>query len=142
MCRQPWKKKFLVFCPYVVPFTVNERLPLVWPEFRETPEEPPDAVNVPPLNDKSTPMPVSKPDKGIDVSLSVTERRHDRWTHKRIAESPIFVWSEKNYGYPTFLADESHFSACCWLTSVTGHSRSRLPAQMAGKGCSLIRPRQ
>jgi hypothetical protein len=97
----PWAKiDCEIKSEYVVPFTVNERLHLVWPEFRDHPQETQPTPQVPKLNDKGpTDIPISKPLKTTDVYLLLTERRHDGWTHKRVAESPIsgFVFDQSSF---------------------------------------------
>jgi hypothetical protein len=103
----PWAK---IDCdiksPYVVPFTVNERLHLVWPEFRDHPQETQPTPQIPKLNDdRPTDVQIAKPVKAVDVYLSLTERRHDRWTHKRVADSAILNASD-----PRLLGDQSVFS--------------------------------
>ena len=96
--------------PYAVPFTVNERLHLVWPEFRESSSSPSPDAQIPKLNDNGpTNVPVSTPHKQVDVYMALTERKQDRWTHKRVSETPIatFIVSDTNLG---LLGERSRFS--------------------------------
>lgn len=72
---------------YLVPLVTNERLHLVWPEFRERPKGP-DQATVP---DSTAPGPVDidKPVKDIDVYLAVSELRSGKWTPKKVSQEPM-----------------------------------------------------
>jgi hypothetical protein len=71
---------------YLVPLVANERLHLVWPEFREQPDEQ-GSINVPAQNAQSVSL--DKPWKKMDVFLAVTEFRSGKWTPKKVAQQPV-----------------------------------------------------
>lgn len=103
---------------YLVPLVANERLHLVWPEFRERPKGPEKAT----VPDSSTPgqVDIDKPVKDIDVYLAVSELRSGKWTPKKVAQEPMAAetgvtddFDKSHYAiYPidlTWLADGAPF---------------------------------
>lgn len=85
---------------YLVPLVANERLHLVWPEFRES-SSMPTTVDVPQANSTVNVAPTNKQ---IDVYLATTELRNAKWTPKRVSKDPI---SSGVYADGTF--DRSQF---------------------------------
>ena len=71
---------------YLVPLVANERLHLVWPEFRESPAEQ-GAVDIPSQNAKGVPL--VKPLKKMAVYLAVTEFRSGKWLPKKVTQDPV-----------------------------------------------------
>lgn len=83
----PWSKvECDIKSDYLVPLVANERLHLVWPEFREEPDEQGN-VSVPSQGDSNVAM--KKPNKKMDVYLAVTEFRSGKWTPKKVAQDPV-----------------------------------------------------
>src|SRR4028119_1750167 len=70
----------------LVPLISNERLHLVWPEFREEPVQP-SHVSTPEANKSS--VPVGKPQKKMNVFLAISEYRNGKWTPKKVSEQPV-----------------------------------------------------
>ncbi|HJX26540.1 MAG TPA: neuraminidase-like domain-containing protein, partial [Thermoanaerobaculia bacterium] len=79
----------------LVPLISNERLHLVWPEFREEPVQP-SHVSTPEANKSS--VPVGKPQKKMNVFLAISEHRNGKWTPKKVSEQPVES--------PTFTGDD------------------------------------
>lgn len=71
---------------YLVPLVTNDRLHLVWPEFREQPQTP-DNASMPDQTSSSTP--VDKPYKRMSVHLAISEFKSGKWTPKRVSQEPI-----------------------------------------------------
>ena len=71
---------------YLVPLVHNDRLHLVWPEFRERAGDQ-GSVNIP--SQGATNKTLDKPLKKMDVYLAVTEFRSGKWTPKKIAQEPV-----------------------------------------------------
>ncbi|HEX2062357.1 MAG TPA: neuraminidase-like domain-containing protein [Thermoanaerobaculia bacterium] len=71
---------------YVVPLIANDRLHLVWPEFREEPQQP-SSTNVPNAGENNVTL--DKPQKRMQVHLAVTDLRSGKWTPKRVTQDPI-----------------------------------------------------
>ena len=71
---------------YLVPLIHNDRLHLVWPEFREEPQQP-TATDVPVQGD--TNVPLDKPQKRMNVFLAVTEFRSGKWGPKKVSQAPV-----------------------------------------------------
>jgi hypothetical protein len=70
---------------YLVPLVTNERLHLVWPEFRELPQTP-TTTSVPNQGDTVT---MDKPVKKMSVHLAVSELRSGKWSPKRVSQEPV-----------------------------------------------------
>ena len=87
----PWSK---VECDIkgdtLVPLVANERLHLVWPEFRQRPDDP-GGVNVPSQGDNNVSL--AKPRKIMDVYLAVTEYRSGKWMPKKVTQDPVTTGS-------------------------------------------------
>ncbi|WP_316231122.1 neuraminidase-like domain-containing protein [Bradyrhizobium sp. SZCCHNR1051] len=83
----PWAKvECDIKSDYLVPVVANERLHLVWPEFREAPSEQP-AQRYPRDQDKDVKLPT--PTKKMDVYLAVTELRSGKWSPKKVSQEPV-----------------------------------------------------
>ncbi|HYI11053.1 MAG TPA: neuraminidase-like domain-containing protein [Thermoanaerobaculia bacterium] len=82
----PWSKVEIdIKSDYLVPLVANERLHLVWPEFRELPQSP-TTTNVPNQGDLVT---MDKPVKRMNVHLAVSELRSGKWTPKKVSQEPV-----------------------------------------------------
>lgn len=83
----PWSK---VDCDikgdYLVPIVMNQRLYLVWPEFREEPQEA-TTVDVP--NQGATDVPIDKPWKKTYIQLALSEYRNKKWAAKKVSKDAI-----------------------------------------------------
>lgn len=83
----PWAKvECDIKSDYLVPLVANERLHLVWPEFREQPDDQ-GSVNIP--NQGQSNKALDKPKKKMDVYLAVTELRSDKWLPKKVSQAPV-----------------------------------------------------
>lgn len=86
----PWTKiDSDIKADYVVPLINNERLYLVWSEFRSEPV-PPANVPIPSGTDQSNGYTSSDPPKKQrNMFLAVTEFKSGKWTPKKISQEPI-----------------------------------------------------
>ena len=83
----PWSK---VECDikgdYLIPIVMEQRLYLVWPEFREEPVEV-NTVNVPSAG--KTSFAVQKPLKTTLIHLAISENRNKKWSPKKVSKDFI-----------------------------------------------------
>jgi len=74
---------------YVVPLVANERLHLVWPEFRSE-AIPPDNLPVPTTSQQNSGTSTQgQPPKQRNMFLAVTEFKSDKWTPKKVSQDPV-----------------------------------------------------
>lgn len=84
---------------YVVPLVSNERLHLVWTEFRSE-AVPPDTVAVPtPTQQSSGTNTQGQPPKQRDMYLAVTEFKSNKWTPKKLSQDPVNLgsWADGDF---------------------------------------------
>lgn len=67
---------------YVVPLVNDNRLYLVWPEFREEPQ-PPGSMTTPAEN---TTVTLDEPNKVMNVYIAITQFRSGKWTPKKVSQ--------------------------------------------------------
>lgn len=83
----PWTKvECDIKSDYLVPLVANERLHLVWPEFRERPDDQ-GSVNIPSQGEANKTL--DKPQKKMDVYLAVTEFRSGKWLPKKVSQDSV-----------------------------------------------------
>ncbi|MGA2841902.1 MAG: neuraminidase-like domain-containing protein [Steroidobacteraceae bacterium] len=73
---------------YLVPVVANERLLLVWPEFREEPADQ-GQQTFPEKSAQGNSQPLPKTKKKMDVYLAVTELRSGKWLPKKLSQQPV-----------------------------------------------------
>jgi hypothetical protein len=83
----PWSK---VDCDikgdHLVPIIMNQRLYLLWPEFREEPLEAPDTIDVPNQGESVT---LDKPRKKTIMQLAISEYRNKKWSGKKVSTDSV-----------------------------------------------------
>jgi hypothetical protein len=86
----PWTKIDCdIKADYVVPLVANERLHLVWAEFRSA-AVPPDVLNVPtPAAQSSGTTTQGQPPKQRNMFLAVTEFKSGKWTPKKVSQDAV-----------------------------------------------------
>lgn len=84
----PWAKvECDIKSDYLVPVVANERLHLVWPEFREEPgKQDPQQY---PKDPGSTGATLPTPKKKMNVYLAVTEFRNGKWLPKKVSQEAV-----------------------------------------------------
>lgn len=93
----PWSKvECDIKSDYLVPLVANDRLHLVWPEFRERTGDQ-GSVNIP--SQGETNKTLDKPLKKMDVYLAVTQFRSGKWAPKKIAQAPVNTGGTYQYEF-------------------------------------------
>jgi receptor-binding and translocation channel-forming TcA subunit of Tc toxin/ABC toxin-like protein/neuraminidase-like protein len=118
---------------YVVPLVSNERLYLIWPEFRSEPVSTQPPVQIPQPGE--TTAPVTSTQSTTKLFLSFTEQRNGHWTHKRTTPQPVveadsLLLGEKNF--TVIACDFTWFSGGPFLLALQGRHLLMHPMELLG----------
>jgi hypothetical protein len=95
----PWTKiEADIKSDYLVPLVMNERLYLLWPEFREE-AQPVNTMNIPSQGDTGVTIP--EPNKRLRVFLALSELRNGKWSPKKVSKDSVTT----SYTDPETLSD-------------------------------------